>query len=176
MAAPVVSGLALLMYQQDARVTPDQVKMRLEATAEHWPGDLLGAGAGYVNATRALQSRLDGVVAAVSPTVVDNGDGTFHLAGTLTGTSVLWSDESLCGDIVLWGDPSRRSSSVLWGDSVLWGNAADWAARVYGPDTGGNIVWGDVFRRQTSVLWGDAGPAADSAWPVEGSSILAYGD
>jgi len=57
-AAPMVSGAVAMLLQDEPNLTPDQVKYRLMATANHvWPGyDPTTAGAGYLDVLLAVQT------------------------------------------------------------------------------------------------------------------------
>ncbi|WP_439638648.1 S8 family peptidase [Nevskia sp.] len=56
MAAPVVAGVAALLYAQNPSITPDQVLARLQATARPFPATCSQCGAGIVDAAAALGS------------------------------------------------------------------------------------------------------------------------
>jgi serine protease AprX len=73
-AAPVVSGIVALMLEDDPELSPDDIKLRLMATAEPLPDTSeLQQGAGMVSASAALASSLE----ANGPTLsADLGDGT----------------------------------------------------------------------------------------------------
>jgi serine protease AprX len=72
MAAPMVSGAAALLLQDEPNLTPDQVKYRLKATAgQDWSGfDAAKSGAGYLDAYTAVlgttsQSANTGILASL---------------------------------------------------------------------------------------------------------------
>jgi len=114
MAAPVVSGAAALLLQQNPNLTPDQVKARLMKTAtKNFPAssiatdpvtgttytsyyDLFTVGAGYLDVWAALNNS-DTVPAgttAKSPTVVYNATtGTVSL---VNAANVVWAP-TWCG-------------------------------------------------------------------------------
>ena len=172
MAAPMVSGAAALMLQQNPSLTPDQVKARLMKTAsKNFPQssvavdpvtglsytsqyDIFTVGAGYLDIQAALSNTdLAPAVAgsALSPTVTQDANGNTIL---VDGSSVIWGNSILWGNSVVWG------TSVLWGNnvsgqSVLWGSSVCWGASTV---QGYSVVWG------TSVVWStaitDAGEAA----------------
>jgi serine protease AprX len=58
MAAPMVSAAAALLLQDEPKLTPDQVKFRLTATAnKEWPGySVTKSGAGYLDVYAAVRS------------------------------------------------------------------------------------------------------------------------
>src|SRR5215471_6793129 len=110
MAAPVVSGTAALLIQQNPSMTPDQVKARLMLTANKtafptyssWTDpstgttyneqyDIFTVGAGYVDAYAALNSTAmapSNVGAALSPTAVY--DSITNTVSLVNGSSVVW--------------------------------------------------------------------------------------
>lgn len=100
MAAPIVSGAVALLLQDEPRLTPDQVKYRLMATAR--PLAMAGTGAGYLDAFAAVNgtttnSANTGVKR--SQLLGDTGSDTWNSAG--------------------WGSASWGSAS--WG-STFWDN------------------------------------------------------
>lgn len=85
MATPVVSGVAALMLERNASLSPQAVKSRLMTTADSMPGGPYTTGAGQVNATAALDTSLQ-----VAPTPLDFGsfsnDSTDSEVITVTNT------------------------------------------------------------------------------------------
>ena len=120
MAAPMVAGAAALLLQDEPNLTPDQVKYRLQATAnKSW--------AGYT-ATKAGAGILD-VAAAV------NGATTQSANTHLNASQLLWTG----GAPVNWGSVDWNSvdwNSVDWNsvdwNSVDW-NSVDWNSDYWGP-------------------------------------------
>jgi serine protease AprX len=154
MAAPVVSGAAALLLQNQAWLTPDQVKARLMKTAskalplysndtDSWSSrnygiqaDIFTVGAGYLDINAALASNDLATMPAVSPmATIDPTTGTVTIVRNLSlswGNSVVWGDSLVWGTSVFTG--SMNGYSVVWGDSVVWGEVM----------TGGfSVVWGD---------------------------------
>jgi serine protease AprX len=117
MSAPIVSGAAALLLQDEPNLTPDQVKYRLKATANK-------AWAGY-NATTAGAGYLD-IYAAV------NGTTTQSANTGLTASQLLWTGS----DPVNWG-------SVQWG-SVQWGSV-QWGSVQWGSVQWGSVQWGSDY-------------------------------
>ncbi|MDQ6695090.1 MAG: S8 family peptidase [Chloroflexota bacterium] len=111
MSAPVVAGAALLLLQDEPNLTPDQVKYRLKATANHnttvWPGyNAATAGAGYLD-----------IYAAV------HGATTASANTGLVASQMLWTGSQP----ITWGSVNWNSvnwNSVNW-NSVNW-NSVNW--------------------------------------------------
>jgi len=157
MAAPIVSGTAALMLEQDPALNPASVKARLMlSTRKAFVADPFTTGAGALDILAALRTG-GTVTAALSPLVLaDSEQGEM----TIENTAVLWSDASfpltlLWSEAVLWPDgtepedPLFRSNGVLWPptntpypllwpdhslDAVLWPDTALWAEAVLWPD------------------------------------------
>jgi serine protease AprX len=147
MAAPIVSGAAALLLQQNPTWTPDQVKASLMMTADKIflaasmqivPGfttatdpatgtvytsyyDIFTVGAGYVNIAAALGS---GNV----PPVGLSANSPSAVPTTTSGAIIL-----INGSNVIWG------SSEAWDSKIVWGSNAylDFASR-----SRSNVVWG----------------------------------
>jgi serine protease AprX len=171
MAAPVVSGAAALLLQNQPSLTPDQVKARLMKTAwkslprfsndtASWSsktygiqGDIFTVGAGLVDINAALQSNDLATLPALSPIAVIN---------PTTGAVTVVRDLSLS-----WG------SSVVWGDSLVWGTAV-FAGSLNGFSVvwGDSVGWGDTILGGFSVVWGDSinFAAMTAASPADGDN------
>jgi len=112
-AAPVVSGAAALLLQDEPDLNPDQVKYRLTATANKtWPGyNATTAGAGYLD-----------IYAAVHGTTTASANKSQKASQLLwTGnTPVNWT--SVNWNSVNWN--SVNWNSVNW-NSVNW-NSVNW--------------------------------------------------
>ncbi len=187
MAAPMVSGAAALLLEQNGAITPDQVKARLMKTA--WKGlpawsviydsatkktyyiqdDIFTVGAGYLDIAAALASNdtppaLTGI--AKSPLASVNSYGEVHIvkdSSVLWGNSVLWGTSVVWGTSVIWGT-NVQGESVLWGTSVIWGSSST---------QGYSVLWG-TSAAPFSVLWGTASTTADSV--IWGTSQMENGD
>ncbi len=163
MAAPMVSGAAALLLQQNPLLTPDQVKARLMLTAyKAFPQtssytdpstgitytdqyDIFTVGAGYLDVAAALSDTdLAPATAgsALSPTAAyDSTTGQVYLvngSAVVWGNSVVWGTAVVWGNSVIWGT-NATGQAVLWGNSVCWGSSTS---------SGFSVVWG------TSVIWG----------------------
>ena len=174
MAAPMVSGTAALMLQQNPALTPDQVKARLMKTAyKTFPAfstatdpatgvtytsqyDIFTVGAGYLDVQAAL-SNTDLAPStsgsAMSPSVAVNTSGDVYIvAGSsiIWGGSVTWGTSIVWGTSIIWGT-NVSGQSVLWGSSVCWGSTAT---------QGYSVIWG------TSVVWGTTSTDATEATTV----------
>ena len=117
MSAPVVSGAAALLLQDEPNLNPDQVKYRLTATAnKSWPGyDAARAGAGYLD-----------IYAAVNGTTTETANTGIAASNMLTTGS----------DPINWG-------SVQWG-SVQWGSV-QWGSVQWGSVQWGSVQWGSDY-------------------------------
>jgi serine protease AprX len=172
MAAPMVSGAAALLIQQNPSLTPDQVKARLMKTAyKVFPSsssytdpstgityvdyyDIFTIGAGYLDVWAALNNTdlappTSG--SALSPTAVFS---------TTTGQVYMNTATS-----VIWGKTTTWSTNVVWGTSVIWGATTTGQSVLWGASTacwndslaiGFSSIWG------THALWGHSSASADS--------------
>ncbi|HSO94127.1 MAG TPA: S8 family serine peptidase [Candidatus Dormibacteraeota bacterium] len=116
MAAPMVSGVAALYIESHPQVRPGQLKALLISTAQPLP--LVGAGAGYPDAARAVayQGLVGNANHGIDP---NNFLKVMYLQARNLQTlpSVSW--DSVSWDSVSW-------DSVSW-DSIAW-NAVSWAS------------------------------------------------
>jgi serine protease AprX len=125
MAAPMVSGAAALLLQDEPGLTPDQVKYRLMATANKntnktWPGyNAQKAGAGYLDVYAAVKG--------TSNTSANTG---------LQASKMLWTG----GQPVNWN--SVNWNSVNW-NSVNW-NSVNWNSVNWNSVNWNSDIWGTV--------------------------------
>jgi serine protease AprX len=114
MAAPMVSGVAALYIESHPGIRPGQLKALLMSTARALP--LVGAGAGYPDAARAVayQGLIGNANRGIDP---NNFLKVMYLQANNLGSlpSVSW--DSVSWDSVSW-------DSVSW-DSIAW-NAVSW--------------------------------------------------
>jgi serine protease AprX len=121
MSAPMVTGAAALLLQDQPTLNPDQVKYRLMATADKtW--------AGY-NATKAGSGTLDAYAAVKGKTTQTANTGT--LVSHLLTTGSMPVDQ-------LWG--TAQWGSAQWG-SAQWGSA-QWGSAQWGSAQWGSDYWG----------------------------------
>jgi len=127
MAAPIVSGAAALLLQAHPNLTPNQVKYRLMATAQH-VASTVGVGAGEVNVAAAVANTSTASAnSSIAPAIsIQPGNPAANWASASWG-SASWGSAS-------WGSASWGSAS--WG-SVSWGSAswgsASWGSDYWGP-------------------------------------------
>ena len=153
-AAPLVSGAAALMLQQNPALTPDQVKARLMKTAAKLPAvttvavdpstgvayytqnDIFTVGAGYLDVAAALANKDLATAPALSPIAVP--DTKSNNVFLVSSQAAVWGSNTAWGTAAVWG------SAAIWGTNTIWGSAAVW---------GSNAAWG------TSAIWG-----SNAAW------------
>ena len=147
MAAPIVSGAAVVLLQKNPALTPDQVKARLMKTASKtFPQssvavdpatntaytsyyDIFTVGAGYLDIAAALADTSVANGSALSPSAVYYpASGSVSLQG-IRGVNVVWGSNVVWGANVVWGSNVVDGTHVVWGSNVVWG---------------ANVVWGST--------------------------------
>jgi serine protease AprX len=172
MAAPMVSGAAALLLEQDPTLAPATVKARLMLSARKASvGDPFATGAGALDIVAALHETGQ-VPQAPSPLVIvesgASGVGSAHpTPETANGrlrfenTGVLWGNlafslPKVWADAVLWTDVDESLQFLssdgarlpdLDGNALLWPDAALWPEGTPWPDC---TLWSEA------VLWPDA--------------------
>jgi serine protease AprX len=184
MATAVVSGGVALLLDADDDLTPGQIKVALQMSAQFVPdGGLVGAGAGSVNLPESVKLARGGLVPSLLSTLTSllgvSGGATFRDGGTLidrlygrTGVrllglldlSVLWqrADDAEWGVLNLLGlfnplgnVPAHR---LIWGEVSGWTSTDHlvWGDAVQNP-SGQHLVWGDSEHTGANhLVWGDS--------------------
>jgi len=184
MAAPVVSGAAALLIQQNPQMTPDQVKARLMKTAyKTFPQyssytdpatgvtytdqyDLFTVGAGYVDIQAALASAELSTGVAKSPTV--QYDPTTQSVYFVNDSFAVWGGSSNWSSFAVWGgNVFVGSSFAVWGGSTNWASFAVW---------GGSAPWGSSTNNGFFAVWGGNAVTSSSTSSSNSVSTLVNGD
>ena len=182
MATPMVSATTALMLQQNAALTPDQIKARLMLTAFknlvqsatvtdpttgqtfYEQADIFTVGAGYLDIQAALASTElapPAAGSAFSPSANLSASGQVVL---VNGSSVLgsgastWSVSSVWGNSVFGGTDALTGDAILWGTGTLTGDAILWGT---GTLTGDAILWGTDSLTGEAILWGTGSSVSD---------------
>ena len=185
MAAPMVSGTAALLLQQNPNLSPDQVKAKLMASADKtFPAatcpsgktcsseafkmtvaaDATGSYTTYYDIFTVGAGYLNANDALTSTqTPPDSFDATSPTAGynSSSGAVSLAGWQRNWGDSVTWGSSNTWGSMAIWGADVLSGTSVTWGTSLLGatPLTASSVIWG------CSVTWGSNTPFSD-AWLV----------
>ena len=177
MASPVVAGAVALLLQANPSLTPDTVKARLMLSADKWADptgsqDPLTYGAGYLNVPAALASTVTAVLPALSPTLVQNADGTV----SLVMDRAAWGSTATAGSRAAWGTglwgTGVTDMRAAWGTSLLFapGVTADRAAWGTNAMTSSRAAWG------TSTVWSDRAAWGTSTGTVDLTSTALSGE
>lgn len=180
MATPLVTGTVSLMLQQNSNLTPDQVKLRLMASATKSlvanvtiidpkvnqsfdeSADIFTVGAGYLNVGAVLSSTVMAPASAgsaMSPIALPDAHGNLVAIGTNPGVynSAFYSGASSSGFPVLVDANSLVNNHVLWGTNKMNANNMVWDSNVIpgtGTITNDNVIWGNNVIWGTDVVWG----------------------
>jgi serine protease AprX len=143
MAAPIVSGAAALLLQDEPNLTPDQVKYRLMNAANKivpiWLDAIMD---------KTVYPYLDVYTAVNSPTTESaNEDVMPHMALAQMALIAYWANQN-DAETIDWS--AVDWSSVNW-DNVDW-DAVDWDAVDWDSVNWGSVNWGSV--NWGSVNWG----------------------
>jgi len=198
MAAPMVSGAAALLLQQNPNLTPDQVKAVLMESAFRSlvpngfatnlatgqsisvAADMFTVGAGYLDIQAALAVHSfapPAMGSAMSPyaTTDSNGDIVLVLNPNVTGVKIAW--RSVDGEPnIVWGS-TLGSQNIAWapvnGSLIAWSSA-----------NGSNTTWGSIdgaFIAQgtvdgSNIAWGSIDGASNIAWgSIDSAQNIAWG-
>ena len=173
MAAPMVSGAAALMIQQDPTLTPDTVKARLMKTAtKNFPAtsvavdpvtgtaytsqyDVFTVGAGYLDIMGALASTDVATAGTLSPAVFyDAASGNAYIVDDSTQ---VWVGSQAFRTIAIWGTSAIWSTgSPVQGTIAIWGTRGQSTESVSGTIAiwGTRQVWSQSTDWGTSAVWG----------------------
>lgn len=190
MAAPMVSGTAALMLQQNPNLTPDQVKAILMLTAFkglqeysiavdpvsgetfNEQADIFTVGAGYVDAEAALENTVVPPAAlgsAMSPiaAIDSNGNVTLENGTPVSGATVIWGGSTAFANTVIWGGSLSGSDdageTVIWGGSSVVSDTVIWGGSFSGSaDAGETVIWGGSTAQGATVIWGGSTAAAEA--------------
>lgn len=184
MAAPMVSGTAALLLQQNPSLTPDQIKAELMLTASKtFPAystytdptsaityteqyDVFTVGAGYLDIQAALANTNSFTGVATSPMVAY--DSTTQSVYFVNNTFAVWGGSSNWSSFAVWGGNAFVSGNfAVWGGSSPWASFAVW---------GGSAPWGSGTNDGFFAVWGGSTVAADSTDGAESTTFLINGD
>ncbi len=170
MAAPMVSGAAVLLLQQNPALTPDQVKATLMLTSSKtFPQfssytdpasgitytdqyDVFTVGAGYLDIEAALQNTAVSTGSALSPVVTY--DPTSQNVYFVNNTFAVWGGSSNWSTFAVWGGNAFNASQfAVWGGSNPYSSFAVW---------GGSAPWGNNTTSGFFAVWGGSTVASNS--------------
>ena len=143
-AAPIVSGAAALLLEDEPNLTPDQVKYRLMATANRdWPNyNPEEAGAGYLDIEAAIHG---------NTTESANQDIVPHQLLAKMAMLAFWASQN-GGENINWENIDWASvnwSSVNW-SSVNW-SSVNWSSVNWSSVNWSSVNWSSV--NWSSVNW-----------------------
>jgi serine protease AprX len=149
MAAAVVSGIAALILDENAGLTPNAVKAILMYSAEKRSEGYLDIGAGYVNALGAVNLAANiNSNAGTSQYWLLYGGTKLKYASTIAGSPVVWSQTIVwsenvgLGNVLFYNQPAW-ATTIVWSESVpSWATTIVWSESVLANAIGGQtIVW-----------------------------------
>ncbi|WP_309721144.1 S8 family peptidase, partial [Armatimonas sp.] len=149
MAAPVVSGAAALLLQQDPKLTPDAIKARLMLSADKLGSDPTAYGAGLLNIPAALNNRAQPTVYARSPVLSLNSSRTRVRVDV---SKAIWGI-SVNGTQAIWGEQAIWGTQAIWGEQAIWGSTNPYLSM--GSFMIADPVWTD------QAIWGSTTDAVD---------------
>ncbi len=189
MAAPMVSGAAALLIQQNPAITPDQVKARLMLTASKFniststavdPSssvaytsyyDVFTIGAGYLDIQAALSNRELADLPARSPVAMyDAQTGAVFLADD---PNAVWDNRSRWGLSTVWGMGTLSASRSVWKlDNSLDGARSVWGVSLLGASS----AWGTPSAAGFQPIWSSSVRPGSIQTAVESLSVALDGE
>jgi serine protease AprX len=161
-AAAVTSGAVALMLDADPRLTPDQVKAALRASADASvlpPFSSYFAGKGVVRVDRAVDvprtSRVQSFTPSTGTGLIEKARGDVHIVINGTPLSGEFTVIGSAWDGTRW--PDRRWSGGVW-DGTRW-SAGDWMGTRWSDATWTGAAWmGSAWTgtRWSGTRWSDA--------------------
>ncbi|MBI2952746.1 MAG: S8 family peptidase [Chloroflexi bacterium] len=141
-AAAVVSGVAALLLDKNPRLTPDDVKARLMSSATSITGfDANSAGAGYVDASRAVEGDIAKRKQSARPA---DSLAVLVLPWIKGKSPLVWKDLSFNGGVdsrgIRWGNITW--DNITW-DNITWDNIT-WDNITWDNVTWDNITWDNI--------------------------------
>jgi serine protease AprX len=175
MAAPMVSGTAALMLEQEPSLNPGTVKARLMLSATKAAvGSPFAIGAGALDILGALRST--GQVADAPSPLASPDPATGHIV--FENPAVLWSTNSfslmtLWSPAILWTDPTQwtqpqvSSYGVLWPDTTVSPYPLMWPTVLPTATT-----WSESILWSEALIWPDAPVVIPELIPVDSLDVL----
>lgn len=186
MAAPMVSGAAALLLQQNPALTPDQLKIRMMKTAFknlqpassitdpttgqtfNMQADIFTVGSGLLDINAALNDDFVApatVGVAASPAVQLDRNGNITIA--MQPNLVMWGSSAADSELVMWGSSVFTNSGelVMWGSNSASGELVLWGSNTLSSEL---VLWGSSTANSELVMWGsntDAGLSVLSGDP-----------
>jgi len=201
MAAGVVSGAVALLADEHERLKPAEAKAILQATSTFVPNvGLLGAGAGSVKITAAVQFRGRANLLANNSTAgclvfasLIGGSAVLNASGEISIKFTERADYAVRTAPIVWGaatSPYASAATIVWGargpsgSTIVWGSGGDtivWGSNgdtiVWGTNLGDTIVWGTSFANALvssasgdTIVWGSSGDTI--VWGANGDTIV----
>ena len=184
MAAPMVSGTAALMLQQNPALSPDQVKAALmKSASKTFPlyssytdpatgitytdqYDVFTVGAGYLDIEAALANQ--GVFSGVATSPMVAYDPVTQGVYFVNNSFAVWGGSADWSSFAVWGGNAFVGSDfAVWGGSSAWASFAVW---------GGSAPWGDSTDNGFFAVWGGSTVGSDSTSNTESLGLLINGD
>ena len=186
MAAAMVSGGAALLLQSTPTLTPRQVKVALQVTAEFMPeAGLVAGGTGSVNLyqARKVASGNDGLLGVLSSLLIggspvtgsgfaylkpgarldQSASGLNRVFGLIDAHRPGWASRTsyTTPAQIIWGETNMWTADqqIIWGEQVFnpAGQQIIWGEQVYNP-SGQQIIWGEQVYNPSGqqIIWGES--------------------